>query len=295
MSVDVRTPQMVDGGSPRAVDTRSAPHGRRVAVALAVLAGALTPVATASAQTAVGNQYSGSTVTTGVETALRDVQYVSFGTGERKVRRDVRRALRESGIPFRDFATTDRRITRLIESDYAKRSLSTGGPESIGRAVATRLAKTGDPSATIFRTLFPRQTPHPITAVVLSRGDTISPERIAFLRGLAEGFGGVPIPTVYAERTDDPRKHADEYRKIPGVGIVDDVDTKAGRERLVALLTGGTGAGSSASAPTISAETTSAVTNPSTASPGAVPYALVLVVLGAGGFVLLTSVRRRRG
>lgn len=279
-----RTPSVVAGSS-RGV--------RRAAIAATLTAGLLLPAAGASAQTAVGTQYSGSTVTTGVSTTLRDVQYVSFGSGERPVRRDVRRALREAGIPYRFYKTTDRRISRLINSDYAKRSLSTGGPEPIGSAVATRLAKTGDPSGTIFRTLFPRKRPEPVTATVLSRGDDISPERIAFLRGLAVGFGAVPIPTVYAERSDDPRKHADEYRGIPGVGVVENVDTPEGRRRLVALLTGAAGSGSG-SAPAISAETRSAITDPADGGAGAVPFALVLVVLAGGGFVLLTSLRRRR-
>jgi hypothetical protein len=277
-----RTPPVVVGvGSRRGA--------RRLVVAATATAAFLLPAAGASAQTAVGTQYSGSTVTTGVSTALRDVQYVSFGTGERPVRRDVRRALREAGIPYRIFTTTDGRISRLIASDYAKRSLSSRGPEAVGTAVATRLAKTGDPSGTIFRMLFPRERPEPVTATVLSRGDDLSPERIAFLRGVAVGFGAVPIPTVYAERSDDPRKHADEYRGIPGVGVVENVDTPAGRRRLVALLTGAAG-----STPVISAETRSAIIDPADGGAATVPLALVVIVLAGGGFVLLTSLRRRR-
>ncbi len=269
-------------------------RSRLAAVAVTAAVGGLGVTGSASAQTAAGSQYSGGAATSAANAAaLKQVQFVSFGTGDRAVRADVRRALDEAGIPFDAFETTDARIKALIASTYAKTQLSTAGPKAVGTAAATRLAKTGDPTATIFKTLFPGVTPKPVTAVVLSRGDNVSPEQVEFLKGLAGGFGAVPIPTVYAERSDDKRPHLDEYRGIKGVGIVDNVDTAAGRQRLAALITGGT---ANEGDTTISADTKAAVVQNAASgdSDVATPIALIVLLLGAGGVVVAGVFRRKR-
>jgi hypothetical protein len=260
---------------------------------------ALSGPAVAGAQAPADAQYSGAGTTDPSATApaeLRRVDYASFGFGDRNVRRDVVRALDEGGLRFRRLDTTDGRVQRFIGGSFARKEISSGGPFALGSKVATTLRGTTPLADRVFHTIFDTEQEYaPIVAVVLSRGDHESADQGRFVRGLATGFGSTGIPVVYAERSDDERPHADEFRTIRGVSTVTNIDTEQGRRRLVALLTGGsTSATASTRTSGISATTTAALTAPDGGGGGGTTaVAALALVLGSVLFVVTGAFRRR--
>jgi hypothetical protein len=275
----------------------SRPNGRVVA-ALAVAGLALGAPAVAGAQAPADAQYGGGGTVTDATTGpqeLRRVDYASFGFGDRNVRREVVRALDEGGLRFRRLDTTDARVQRFIAGTFARKEVSSGGAFALGTKVATTLRSTTPLADRVFHTIFTTDQAYaPIVAVVLTRGDQETAAQGRFVRGLATGFGSTGIPVVYAERSDDRRPHASEFRDIAGVGTVTNIDTAAGRQRLVQLLTGGSSATTaSSSSRSVSPKTAAALVAEPDGGSASTVRAMAALLLGGVLFVVAGALRRR--
>jgi hypothetical protein len=272
--------------------------GRRTATALlataALAAGAAAPAAQAQS---TADQYGTAGATGTAVNAITRVDFTTFGTIDERVRRDVQTALDRASLPFRYLRTTDGRILRFLDGPLAP-TLSKDGPGPLGLAVGQALTNGTAPAPQLFRALFVTDDPYrPVVASVVTRTQNISQRQDRFSRGVAEGFAK-RVPTVYVERTDDKTPHLDEFRRVPGVQIVDDIDTDAGKRRLVELLTSSNGAGTTASTSSngrISAEPSAAVGRADDGDGLLGPAALLAVVVGGIAFVVAGLGRRRRG
>jgi hypothetical protein len=226
------------------------------------------------------------------------VDYAAFGRLDKRVRNDIRKALKQGNLLYRYVKTTNKRLNTFIAGDAAKQ-LTTDGPRALGRQVGTVLTGSSPLAAGVFRTLFGTKFEYrPFVATVLSRGQKVKASHAAFLEGLAAGFGAKPVPTVYVERSDDKTPHVDEFKDIPGVSIVDDIDTPAGKAELVRLLTTGTNAAVADPAgggSLFRAQKSAAIANVGDDSSSSMPMILLaLVVVGGALFTGGTLVRRRR-
>ena len=271
--------------------------GRRTATALLasalIAAGSAAPSAQAQS---TADQYGTAGATGTAANAIIRVDFTTFGTMDERVRRDVRTALDRAALPFRSLRTTDERILRLIDGPFG-RTISTDGPNALGVAVGQALTDGTAPAPSLFRRLFVTKEPYrPIVADVVTRTENISQRQDEFSRGVAEGFAK-RVPTVYVERTDDKTPHLSEFRKVPGVQFVDNIDTDAGKARLVQLLTRANGAAASSAADDgrIDAQTQAAVGRADGGNGLLGPAALLAVVVGGIAFVTAGLGRRRRG
>jgi hypothetical protein len=271
--------------------------GRRAATALLATAVVAAGPAVSSAQAqSTADQYGTAGATGTAANAITRVDFTTFGSVDEKVRRDVRTALNRAALPFRDLRTTDGRILRLIDGPFG-RTVSADGPNALGVAVGQALTDGTASAPRLFRTLFVTDDPYrPIVADVVTRTENISQRQDAFSRGAAEGFAK-RVPTVYVERTDDKTPHLDEFRKIPGVQVVDNIDTDAGKARLVQLLTRSNGAAATSASDDgrIDAQTQAAVGRADDGNGLLGPAALLAVVVGGIAFVTAGLGRRRRG
>jgi hypothetical protein len=173
----------------------------------------------------------------GAPIAARPIVFASFGIIPREVRDDVERALREGGIFYR-FVEVDReRLDAFLESDLARRIAGSESPRAIGRATAEALSEDGADADAVREALFPDAPDDitPLIAAVLAYGPKETTAHRRFLHGVGVGLRREEVPGVFVERRDTKPSHIDEFekRRVP---VVDDIDTRAGRERLVRLL-----------------------------------------------------------
>lgn len=265
-------------------------------VSVLALAAAAPTVPGAQAQSAAAQYNVPSATGTATTGALR-VDFASFGAIDADVRRDVDDALRQGGLQFRYVSVGERRLQRFLDSSLGK-DLSSDGPEAIGRASGINLVKNGVRGEQVFRALFPREGPfRPFVATVLSRNEDVSDTQAKFVRGVGAGFGASDVPAVYVERSDDKTSHLSEFRNIPGVETIDNIDTQAGKRRLVALLIRGAvarNAPATATSPTLDAQTSAALVEAADGSSSpAGPIALIVAILGGIAFAAGGIFRRR--
>lgn len=277
------------------------PSTSRVRTATALLASVALaaggPTVAAAQAQSTADQYGTAGATGSASNAVTRVDFTTFGTLDEQVRRDVRVALQRAALPFRELRTTDGRIRSFLDGPLAP-ALSKDGPVPVGRGVARALTSSTPAAPRIFRALFTTDEPYrPVVASVVTRTENVSKRQDRFSHGVTEGFAGA-VPTVYVERSDDETSHVEDFRDLAGVDVVDDIDTDAGKRRLVALLTGSTSTGASASAADdgrIDAETSAAVGGSDDGN-GLVGPAALLAVVGGGVLFVVTGVgRRRRG
>ncbi|MDO9407865.1 hypothetical protein [Patulibacter sp.] len=272
--------------------------GRRVATALVATAALVAsgPAVSAAQAQSTADQYGTAGATGTASNAITRVDFTTFGTLDERVRQDVRTALDRAALPFRALRTTDGRILRFLDGPIAP-TLSKAGPDAVGRGVGEALTGSAPAAPGIFRALFPTDGPYrPVVASVVTRTEDVSKRQDRFSHGVAQGFA-TSVPTVYVERSDDKTSHVADFRDVPGVDVVDDIDTDAGKRRLVALLTGSsarTTAAPAADDGRIDAETSAAVggTDDGTGIVG--PAALLAVIGGVLFAVAGPGLRRRR-
>ena len=169
--------------------------------------------------------------------AARPILFASFGVLPKRIRRDVERALRDGRVWYRFVDVDRKRLDDFLSSDLARRIAGSSSPRAIGRATAAALSGDGADADAIREALFPDAPDDitPVIAAVLAYGPKESAAHRRFLQGIGVGLRREEVPGVFVERRDTKPSHIDEFekRRVP---VVDDIDTAAGRERLVRLL-----------------------------------------------------------
>lgn len=190
---------------------------------------------------------------------------LSFGSVSPSLVGAIDSALAQGGIePSMTGRLTRAAVEDFLESALA-RKLSTGDAEAVGAAVGKLIVDPGPLTPAVLAALLGEAPPiSPATHAVFTRSSTPKGDYADFQKGLVEGSSDVP--RAYVEMSGAKTSFVEAFGAL-GVPTVDNIETQAGKNALVAILVSGA-KGNFGSKPTADAKLVDGEVKPLSASIG---------------------------
>lgn len=250
---------------------------------------------TSTSSTSPGTGSGSASGTTGAPTGppANRVAVIEFGRATKKTRQDIATSIDQAGLQTLFLGKLTK---KRFDAFLAGPILSLLSPVAVGpagQAFGAQLVNVSPVAQQAFPALFGRDVPFvPVIRAVLTRRSDLSPQQVAFLKGVATGLQSTGIPLAYVERTDVKKSYVDAFKKLH-VLTVKDVDTAAGKSRLAKILLGQITTQQAVDA--VKINPASQVTTDANGSTGATPWVILAILGGGAAFMASGTVRRRRG
>ncbi|WP_354697402.1 hypothetical protein [Paraconexibacter sp. AEG42_29] len=219
------------------------------------------------------------------------VHIIDFGRASAVLRSNIQAAIALTGLQREAVTKANAAAFKRFLSSPLMRSLSSAGVGAAGRAFGAQLASGSPIARQVYRRLFGAAAPFaPVTHAVLTRRVNLSSKEAQFLNGVARGLKSSGIPLAYVERTDAKKSFAKGFRNLK-VLTVTDVDKALGQRRLARIMLGQVTSQKAVNA-LKTTRASQSLGSPDGSASGE-SWALVVLLVAAGGFVATGAVRHR--